>query len=41
MGLGLSISRQLAELNGCTLSIESAVGRGTVVSLLIPLPGEA
>lgn len=40
MGLGLSISRQLAELNGCTLAIESTVGVGTVVTLSVPLAKE-
>lgn len=40
MGLGLSISRQLAALNGCTLGIESQVGAGTVVTLRVPLPKE-
>lgn len=40
MGLGLSISRQLAELNDCTLVIESQVGAGTVVTLRVPMPRE-
>lgn len=41
MGLGLSISRQLAELNACSLTIESAVGRGTTVSVRVPQPQES
>jgi len=35
-GLGLSISRQLVELHGGTLEIDSQVGKGTVVSLSFP-----
>lgn len=37
VGLGLSISRQLCELNGGKMSIDSAPGHGTVVRLLLPL----
>lgn len=36
VGLGLSISRQLCELNGGRLGIESAPGQGTVVRILLP-----
>lgn len=36
-GLGLMISRQLVELMGGTISLDSVVGRGTCVSFWIPL----
>ena len=36
-GLGLMISRQLVELMGGTMSLESELGRGTCVSFWIPL----
>jgi PAS domain S-box-containing protein len=35
-GLGLPITRQLAELHGWTLAIESQVGAGTTVTILFP-----
>lgn len=37
VGLGLSISRQLCELNGGTMTIDSAPGQGTVVRIVLPL----
>jgi two-component system sensor histidine kinase HydH len=40
MGLGLSISKQLAELNGCELRFASAPGEGLTVSLRVPLAPE-
>jgi signal transduction histidine kinase len=36
-GLGLAIVRQLVELHHGTLSIESVLGEGTTITLLIPL----
>lgn len=36
VGLGLSISHQLCELNGGRMCIDSAPGQGTVVRLLLP-----
>lgn len=35
-GLGLPITRQLAELHGCTLDIASTVGAGTTASITMP-----
>ena len=34
-GLGLSVSRDLAELQGGRLEIESELGRGTTVRILL------
>jgi signal transduction histidine kinase len=39
-GLGLSFVRRVAEAHGGAVSIDSQVGRGTVVSLLLPLESE-
>ena len=36
-GLGLAISRSLAELHGGALKIRSTEGRGTIVSVRIPI----
>ncbi|MEO1746071.1 MAG: ATP-binding protein [Pseudomonadota bacterium] len=38
-GLGLAISKSLAELHGGTLKIRSAVDRGTIVAVRIPVKG--
>jgi signal transduction histidine kinase len=35
-GLGLSIAKALAELHGGTLSVKSAVGEGTCVTIALP-----
>ncbi len=39
-GLGLPVSRQLAEMNGGTLEISSAPGAGTTVLVRLPLAAE-
>ena len=36
-GLGLAITQQLVNINGGTLTIDSTVGGGTVVSVMLPL----
>ena len=36
-GLGLSIVRSFVELHGGTVTIDSAVGRGTTVTCVFPL----
>jgi len=40
-GLGLPLAKQLAELHGATLDLESAVGVGTTVSLRFPVSAPA
>ena len=35
-GLGLSIAKALAELHGGSLSVQSAVGEGTIVTIALP-----
>jgi signal transduction histidine kinase len=37
-GIGLSVARALVELHGGAIRVESAVGRGTDVSISLPLP---
>ena len=36
LGLGLPLTRQFVEAHGGTVSLESAVGTGTSVTLVIP-----
>jgi signal transduction histidine kinase len=38
-GLGLAITKQLVELHGGKLEIESRVGEGTTVTIRLPLAG--
>jgi signal transduction histidine kinase len=40
-GLGLAISKSLAELNGGVLALQSEAGRGTIASVTFPLPAMA
>ena len=35
-GLGLSIAKALAELHGGSLTVQSAIGEGTVVTIILP-----
>jgi signal transduction histidine kinase len=35
-GLGLPLAKELVELHGGTLSLESAPGRGTTVTIRLP-----
>jgi two-component system, cell cycle sensor histidine kinase PleC len=39
-GLGLAISKSLIELHGGQLEIESVVGKGTTVTVVLPLKAE-
>jgi two-component system cell cycle sensor histidine kinase PleC len=38
-GLGLPLTKQLAELHGGALEVESQPGRGTTVTILLPEQG--
>ncbi len=40
-GLGLTIAKEIVELHGGTLSVESEVGRGSVFTITLPLPSFA
>ncbi|MBI1882906.1 MAG: ATP-binding protein, partial [Chlamydiae bacterium] len=37
MGLGLSISRQLVEAQGGKIQVQSALGQGTTMSVVLPV----
>ncbi|HTW53762.1 MAG TPA: transporter substrate-binding domain-containing protein [Stellaceae bacterium] len=37
-GLGLTISRRIADMMGGTITMESQLGRGTTMQLVVPLP---
>ncbi|MCA6252729.1 MAG: hypothetical protein IM646_10485, partial [Phenylobacterium sp.] len=39
-GLGLALSKAFVEMHGSNLTIESAPGHGTLVSFLLPPPGD-
>ncbi|MGD9147926.1 MAG: ATP-binding protein, partial [Anaerolineae bacterium] len=39
-GLGVSIARQLIELHGGELAVESEVNKGSTFSFTVPEPGE-
>lgn len=39
-GLGLALCRQIAELHGGCVRIESVLGEGTRASIMIPLQGK-
>ncbi|REK71896.1 ATP-binding protein [Paenibacillus paeoniae] len=41
IGLGLSISKQLVELHGGTLTVRSEIGKGSVFSFYLPLAKES
>ena len=41
LGLGLSLSRRLAELHGGTIEVDSETGKGAVFTVRLPLGGKA